>query len=91
MSKKNQKSAAPAPAESVMYVGPSIRGVIATATVFNNGFPEIVNRKIEECPSLTELFVPVSEVGAALKDIQNKEGAISVFYGKVVAHFNKED
>lgn len=70
-----------------MYIGPTIPGVVANATVFNNGIPEALTVKAKECPSLSELLVPIDKVAEKTKEIQKGEGATNVFYKTVCSHF----
>lgn len=74
----------------LMYIGPTIPGLVATATVFNNGIPEAFTAKAQECLSLSELLVPIEKVAEKTKEIQKGVGATSVFYQKVCAYFLKK-
>lgn len=76
-----------------MYIGPTIPGLVATATVFNNGIPEVFTAKAQECLSLSELLVPIEKVAEKRREIQKGIGATSVFYQKVCTYFlkNKEE
>ncbi len=71
----------------LMYIGPTIPGLVATATVFNNGIPEAFTAKAQECISLSELLVPIEKVAEKTKEIQKGIGATSVFYQKVCTYF----
>lgn len=71
----------------VMYIGPTIPGLISTSTVFRNGIPSAVSAKAKECPSLLELLVPIENVAEKTKEIQNGKGASSVFYQDVCSFF----
>lgn len=71
-------------AEPTMYVGPTIAGLLPTSTIFQEGkLPDYVVSKIEECPSIKELILPISEVSKARNEIDFNKGAISIFYHKV--------
>lgn len=71
----------------LMYIGPTIPGLVATATVFNNGIPEAFTAKAQECISLSELLVPIDKVAEKTREIQKGIGATSVFYQRVCAYF----
>lgn len=73
-----------------MYIGPTIPGLVATSTVFNNGIPEAFTAKAQECLSLSELLVPIEKVAEKTKEIQKDIGATSVFYQKVCTYFLKK-
>ena len=48
--------------EVVIYLGPTIKNVVATGTVFNNGLTKAVVEAIDKCPAVDELIVPVVKV-----------------------------
>ena len=49
--------------ETVMYIGPTVRGVVITGTLFKDGkLPALAEKRTEEMPVLQSLFVPVSKL-----------------------------
>jgi len=81
MSKKTKAVGTPEP---TMYVGPTIAGLLPTSTIFQEGkLPDYVKSKIEECPSIQELILPIAEVSKARNEIDTGKGAVSIFYRKV--------
>ena len=70
--------------ENTMYMGPSISGAIQHATVFKEG---ILTPKAEECvkkfPALEKLFVPISRINAAAKELNEKHSVLRTIYDKV--------
>lgn len=87
MSKKRKTVGAPEP---TMYVGPTIAGLLPTSTIFQGGdLPDYVKRKIEECPSIQELILPITEISKARNEIAAGRGAVSIFYRKVQQFINK--
>lgn len=68
--------------ETVAYVGPTILGVAAHNTFYNNGLPDALQTAVEAEPAFNNLIVPISGLGAALASIKNKSGATWVFYQK---------
>ena len=70
--------------ETVVYIGPSLRGVADRNTTFNNGLPEGLVKAIEERPEMKNLLVPLSKLPEALKDINHKQGAYYAFYKKAL-------
>ncbi len=69
--------------ETVMYVGPSIRGVACTGTLYRNGLPEVLKREMERRPAVGGLVGPVSALAAAQRQLATPGSALAVLYGKV--------
>lgn len=86
--KNNTPKSKPGP---LIYIGPTIPGVVATATVFNKGIPEVFNAKAQECPYLSELLIPIENAAEKIKEIQKGEGAAAVFYEAAREHFLKNN
>lgn len=76
--------------QTVMYVGPSIPGIVEKGKLFNNGFTPTVIDAINKCSAIKELMVTTDKIGEALNDINNKRGAYYAFYGEVVSFCTKE-
>lgn len=74
----------------VMYVGPSVPGVMEKGKIFNNGLTSRVEKAIEECPAIKELIVPTDKIGVALNDISKKDGFYYNFAVKVKDYINRE-
>lgn len=74
--------------EVVIYLGPTIKNVVATGTVFNNGLTQAVVEAIDKCPAVDELIVPLSEIATSHNNISNKKGSTYAFYRKVKSFFN---
>lgn len=66
----------------LVYVGPTVRGVAERNTVFNNGISESLEAAGEREAAFKNLIIPVEKLSAAQKDIDNKSGALWVFYQK---------
>lgn len=77
-SKKASQKKNSASREIVVYLGPTIAGVVVQNTVFNNGITAALKTAIEEEPSIGNLLVPISKLPYALKEINNKNGAMYV-------------
>lgn len=87
MRKKTKTVGTPEP---TMYIGPTIAGLLPTSTIFQEGaLPDYVKRKIEECPSIQELILPISEVSKAKNELASGKGAVSIFYRKVQQFIKK--
>ncbi len=87
MRKKTKTVGTPEP---TMYIGPTIAGLLPTSTIFQEGvLPDYVKSKIEECPSIQELILPISEVSKAKNELAAGKGAVSIFYCKVQQFIKK--
>ena len=63
-----EKPAVKAKKENVMYIGPSITGVVMHSTTFPEGeLPERVKKAIDTFRPLSSMFVPISELEEAVK------------------------
>lgn len=80
--KKDTKAVAPA---RIIYVGPTRKNrSIIQYTVYKGGYPESVKAEIAACPVLNKLFVPVSQLEQARKDIQTKGTILNKYYNKAL-------
>lgn len=75
--------------EQVMYIGPSIKGVASTNTIFNNGLPDRLIQKIGEEPVIGTLIVPVKDLAEARKEINEPASAIRACYEQVLFYLEK--
>lgn len=69
--------------ETVIYIGPTIPGVVVKNTVFNNGLPELLKEKITEIPAARSLIVPIGKLSEAKAAIQQSNTAENVYYKKL--------
>ena len=68
----------------VIYVGPTIRKVIAAGTVFLNGrIPEVVKNAAKECPAIMELIVPAKEGLKAQREVSKEGTVLRRYYDEV--------
>ena len=67
--------------ETLVYVGPTIKGVVKRDTFFNHGISEELKKAIKEKPVLGSLVVPLSHFPNAKKEIQIG-GTMQVLYQK---------
>ena len=65
-----------------MYLGPSITGVAATGTVYNNGLTPQMQVAAEELPALNTLLVEIGGIVQARHDLRDKNSGISICYRK---------
>ncbi len=74
----------------IIYMGPSIRGVAAYGTVYNNGIPDALGEKIREIPVIAQLLVPVEAASQAMADRADGSTAFGACYEKTLAELRKQ-
>lgn len=75
---------------NVVYVGPSIPGVVRFGTVFKDGvYTAKINDCISDFPAMQKLFVPVDDMPAAIKEKNKNQSALRSISDMVLAKFNK--
>lgn len=70
--------------KTVVYIGPTIKSVVSTGTIYNNGLPESLKKEIEKLPLIGSLLIPVDGLAAAQKELATPGSALAVIYEKVV-------
>lgn len=81
---KVKKSAEKINNASVMYIGPTIEHVVQHSTVFKNGvLPVGLKKLIEDAPYVNKLLVPIDALPAAMRELNQKDSALSVISEKV--------
>lgn len=74
---------------NLMYLGPTITGVVRNSTVFKDGvLPQKVKECIEQYPAMEKLFVSTKNIPAAVKELNKKQSAMSTIYSQVAKKFN---
>ena len=75
--------------ETVVYCGPTIRGVVRRFTSFIGGvLPPELQERIDKCPALGELVVSTSALSDTNRQLKDPHSAMSVFY-KAAENFIK--
>lgn len=69
--------------ETVIYIGPSIKNVVSTGTLYSNGLPEALKNEIAKRPLVASLVIPVSNLAAAQKELTVLGSALHTIYQKV--------
>lgn len=82
MTTKRTKKAAEA-AGTVVYCGPSIKGVARQFTAYNNGIPEGLKQAAEKNKILAALIVPLEDLPEAMRQLRQKSGRIHTMYKAV--------
>ena len=78
MTKRTKKAAEAA--GTVMYCGPSIKGVARQFTAYNNGIPEELKAATEKNKVLDALIVPLEDLPEAMRQLRQKSGRIYTLY-----------
>ena len=74
--------------EAVMYLGPTIVGVIRHSTVFKEGvLPEKVQGCVKQLPMMERLFVPIGDIPEAVKEINKNQSVLRTIYVQVTNNF----
>lgn len=91
MSAKTEKKPAADTAKkqgNLMYLGPTIVGVVRHSVVFKDGvLPEKVKNCIKELPMMEKLFVDVEKIPEAIKELNKKQSALGTIYTQVKKKF----
>ena len=69
---------------NMLYIGPSIRGVVRYGSVFSSGIPARLEKLVEKKPIIKKL-VPVSEMEEAVRSSREEGSVIAVAYDRVSA------
>lgn len=79
MSKKTVKEVTKK--SNVIYIGPTITGVVRHFTVFKDGvLPEKVTKCTAELPMMKRLFINKDYLPTAVKELREKQSALSTIY-----------
>lgn len=75
---------------NLMYLGPTITGVVRQSTIFKNGvLPKKLNECVEKFPAMRKLLVPMDEVPMVTKELNKEQSALGTIYSQVAKKFNK--
>jgi hypothetical protein len=67
--------------EKKMYIGPDLsRGRLQHGQVYIGGLPTHLAAEFESLPALERLFVPLTEVDAAIKETQKAGTPLNKYY-----------
>lgn len=71
-------------AQDLMYLGPTITGVVRHSTVFKNG---VLTAKAQDCvdkfPMMGKLFVPIGDMPEAVKEVRKDQSVLHTVYVQV--------
>ena len=69
--------------KQVMYMGPTIRGVVRNGAVFSGGIPKSLEKMAEKKPIIKNLIVPLSEIVQVKKDVDTEGTVAAVAYNRI--------
>ena len=73
---------------NLMYLGPTIVGVIRHSTIYKNGvLPDKVNECVEQFPIMKKLFVSMEELPGAVKELKKEQSALGTIYSQTAKKF----
>jgi hypothetical protein len=75
--------------ETLVYCGPSFMGQVQQFSVFKGGIPNYLDNHIENCPSIKNLFIPISKL-AITRNKLNKQGSRENQLYKNILEYQKE-
>ena len=67
----------------MIYIGPTVPGIVIAGTVFNNGCPEKLKKEMEDKKALSMLMVPVSGLAKARQALKEPGSVLQICYEKV--------
>lgn len=72
----------------LMYLGPTITGVVKRGTVFKDGvLPKKAQECIAELSMMERLFVELDKMPEMLRELGKKHSALGAIYGQVAQKF----
>ena len=75
--------------EPVVYVGPKVAG-LKRNTTYIKGIPKAADEAIKENPLIKKMFVKVSEIAEAKKQLSQENSALSIVYRKIEEQLKKQ-
>ena len=71
--------------EKLIYIGPSLsRGRLPRYSIFIGGLPIHLEGEFSKCPKLAKLFVPISKLSEAEKELEKPGTPLHKYYIEVV-------
>lgn len=73
---------------NLMYLGPSLIGIVRHSTVFKDGvLPDKVKKCCEEYPPMKKLFIPLDGIAAASKELGKEQSVLGAICTQVLKRF----
>lgn len=75
---------------NLMYLGPTITGVVRHSTTFKDGvLPKKVKECVEQFPVMKKLFVAMEDIPKTTKELKKEQSALGTIYTQVANKFRK--
>lgn len=85
-----KKAAVAKKQSNLMYLGPTITGVVRHSTIFKNGvLPKKLTECVEQFPAMKKLIVPMEDIPAVTKELNKEQSALGTIYSQAAKKFNK--
>lgn len=81
-----QKNIKDAEKKTMIYLGPTILGVITENNIFKGDLPEKIQNAVKEIPVMKSLFVPIENLISAKKELKESHSAKSICYNKMLEY-----
>lgn len=78
-------------AKTVVYCGPSVRGVVRQYTVFEGEIPSYLLRLINNHPAVNALVVPVEKMAETRAKVEQTGTAESILFKKIKSEIGPAD
>ena len=73
---------------NLVYLGPTITGVVRHSTIFKNGvLPQKLSECVAEFPLMKKLLVPVNDNTAATKELNKEQSVLGTIYTQTAKKF----
>ncbi len=75
---------------NVVYLGPTITGVVRHSEVFAGGeLPEKAAKCVSDFPMMARLFVDIDEMAEAVKELRKEKSVLSTIYAQTVNKYTR--
>lgn len=73
---------------NLMYLGPTITGVVRHSTIFKNGvLPKKLTECVEQFPAMKKLIVSMEDIPAVTKELNKEQSALGTIYSQATKKF----
>lgn len=69
---------------TLVYIGPTITGVVKEGTAFTSGLPESLKDMMKENPLLNRMVVSVNNLAEAMNEVRDSGSALNAIYNKIL-------
>lgn len=76
--------------ENLVYLGPTITGVVRHSEVFEDGvLPEKAQKCVADFPMMERLFVKLSDMAEAVKELRKDKSVLSTIYTQTANKYTR--